>query len=410
MTNYIYNAIDTSGNRIEGKRQAESREAVLDFLNNKGLTVVNIREDVSLGFKNILSQEIGGMPLKDKVLVAKQMSTMISAGIPLIQAIGIMADQVKDNFKDKFNKVYKKVESGVNLSKSLSSVEGIFSDVQINLIAAGEKSGKLNEMLEKVADDLEKSRNLRGKIVGAMIYPAVIFAVLIVVVTIMILFMIPQIEELYQTLGQDDLPLITQILVSISSFVGSIPFIIVALVSITSIVLGYRTYVAKRERKELVDRLKLKIPVFGDLISKIQLTEFCRITSMLIQSGIPIIDAIDIVSKALSNEHFAAIVRKSKAELSKGSSLSLAIAKHDKKGVIPTILVQVIATGEESGKLDDVLDDMYKFYDAEVEQITSNLTKLLEPFILLLVGGLVAFLAIAIYYPIYTVGNAPALN
>ncbi len=406
MAMFKYVALNSSGGQIEGKKEAESKDELLRFLTNQGLTVMSITEDLGLNFDELGSIELTGISLKTKVLLSKQLATMIGAGIPLIQAIKIISEQAEEKFvQEKFSEIYKKIEAGSSLSVAFEQVGGIFSEVQINLIAAGEKSGNLNDMLDKVAEDLEKSKNLRGKITGAMIYPAIIFVVMILIMFVMIVFMVPQIEQLYTSLGAEDIPLVTRILVGIGKFASNPLFILTLIMGVIGIFISYRFFVSVPERKIIVDKLFLKLPVFGNLLTKIQLAEFCRLTSMLMRSGIPIIEAIEIVSKAMPSEVFKKVILDSKEELTKGNSLSIGIAKSNINNAFPTILIRIISTGEESGKLDQVLDDMNKFYEAEVEQITGNLTKLLEPFILVLVGGMVAFLAVAIYLPIYTVGN-----
>ncbi len=406
MAEFLYTAIDSTGKKIEGKRNAQKKEEVMEFLNAKSLTVISIRESFGVDLKKIGSIEIGGQSLGERVIIAKQLSTMVSAGIPILQAIGILVEQTtKPSLKEKFQNVYKNIESGLSLSKSFERAGGLFTEVQINLIAAGEKSGNLNDMLNKVAEDLEKSKNMRGKILGALIYPVIIFVVLIIVVGVMIVFMVPQVSELYASFGQPELPLVTRILVRISSLIGNPTFIIGLLIIIASLFLSYRAYTDKPERRIPFDKIKIKIPVFGPLLKKIQLAEFCRIMSMLISSGIPIIEALEIVAKAMPLTLYETILNKAKEDVTKGTSISVSIAKNNYKDTFPPILLKIIATGEESGKLDKVLEDMYLYYNNEVEQITGNLTKLLEPFILVLVGGMVAFLAIAIYYPIYQVGN-----
>ncbi len=406
MALYKYIALNSSGAQIEGKKEAQNKDELLRLLTNQGLTVMSLNEDIGLDFSNLGNIELTGINLKTKVLLSKQLATMIGAGIPLIQAIKIISDQAEEKFvQDKFQEIYKKIEAGSSLSVAFEQVGGIFSEVQINLIAAGEKSGNLNEMLNKVAEDLEKSKNLRGKITGAMIYPAIIFVVLILIMFVMIVFMVPQIEQLYESLGAEDIPLVTRILVAIGRFASNPLFIVTVIAAVIGLFITYRYFVSNPERKMIIDKLFIKVPVFGNLLSKIQLSEFCRLTAMLMRSGIPIIEAITIVSKAMPSEVYKKIIIDSKEELTKGNTLSIGIAKSNINNAFPTILIRIISTGEESGKLDQVLDDMYKYYESEVEQITGNLTKLLEPFILVLVGGMVAFLAVAIYLPIYTVGN-----
>lgn len=404
MSEFNYSAITADGKRIKGVRESETKEDVVNYLTTNNLTVISVDEKIGVSLNKLVNIEIGGYPLAEKVVLVKQLSTMISAGIPLIQCIDILAQQAeKDSIKTKLENVYKMIESGITLSEAFRREEGIFSEVQLNLIAAGEKSGNLSEMLQKVSEDLDKSKNLRGKIVGAMIYPAIIFTIMFVVLIIMITFMVPQIKILYSSLGQDELPLVTQILVTIGEILGRPVSLLLTILTVVMIFVIYKYVNSTKAGKILVDRLKLKVPVFGKLITKIELAEFCRILSMLLKSGIPIIDAINIVSRALGNKVFIDAVSSSVDGIKKGESLSLSLAKHNTYGAIPLVLLKIIATGEEAGKLDKVLQDMSEFYDNEVEQITNNLTKLLEPFILVIAGVMVGFLAVAVYLPIYSI-------
>lgn len=406
MARFNYTVIDTAGNKISKKIESDSKDKLVSFLNSQGYTIISIHEEFFLDWKRITSTEIGGFPLKDRVLLFKQLSTMISAGVPIIQAIRILIDQAqKLGIKEKLEEIYKQIESGNSLADSLRKSKGLLSEVQINLIEAGEKSGNLTEMLLKVTEDLEKSKKLRGKITGALIYPAIIFIVLIIVMVVMIVFMVPQIKELYASFGSTDLPFITSLLVSFGESITNPLALIILILFLPLILILYRIYISNIERKTNIDSLKLKVPIFGKLIQKIYLAEFCRVTAMLISSGVSIVDAIGIVSSTVPNQVIKNVFKKSQDDILKGSSFAVSLAKNNIKEVIPEILIKIIATGEESGKIDQVLQDMSKFYEDEVDQISSNLTKLLEPFILVIVGGFVAFLAVAIYLPIYQVGN-----
>lgn len=406
MAKFKYIVINNKGERITGERESSAQNDVVEYLYGQGFTIVSVEEKIGINFGSIAKTEIGGLPIQDKVILTKQLSTMSSAGIPLLQSLDILIQQTeKESLKNKLQDVYKSVQAGTTLSESFKKAGGIYNEVQINLLAAGEKSGNLNEILEKIADDLEKNKDLRGKVLGAMIYPVIIFAVMIVVVVVMMLFMIPQVKALYESFGENELPLITQILVNLSEFFSN-PAVLVALVvfAIALFVL-YRYYNGTKTGRYALDRAKLKIPVFGNLIQKVNLAEFCRLSAMLIQSGLPILEVLQIVAKATDNSVFSNTLYKAHDELIKGSSLAVAIAKYNKYGVYPLILVKIIATGEEAGKLDKILEDMGKFYDNEVNQITSNLTKLMEPFILIVAGGLVALLAVGIYLPMYQLGQ-----
>lgn len=404
MSRFAVVAINSLGKRIEDSKEADSKEDLVAYFQKKGYTIISVKEDLSFQLQNLLNIEIGSYSLSERVLIAKQLATMISAGIPIIQAISILQEQAtKDSLKEKLKKVYKKIESGTSLSQAFQSEEGIFTEVQINLIAAGEKSGRLNEILQKVADDMEKSKNLQGKVLGALIYPIVVFILMFVILTVLVVFMVPQVRELYASFGQEDLPAITEFLVVTSEFLSSPAALILIPLLIASGYLSYRIYTSKEEGRIAVDKIRLKIPIFGSLLGKIQLVEFCRLTSLLLNSGVPVIEALEIVSRALGSDIHSKIVRDSIEDVKKGTSISLSIAKNNIDEAFPPILIRVISTGEESGNLDSVLADLYKFYNAEVEQTTDNLTKAMEPFILVIVGGLVGFLAIAIYLPLYQI-------
>lgn len=406
MARFTYTVIDSNGNKITKKIESDSKDKLVSFLNSQGYTIISIHEDFFIDWKRITSSEIGGFPLKDRVLLFKQLSTMISAGVPIIQAIRILVEQSqKLGLKEKLEEIYKQIESGNSLAEALRKSKGLLSEVQINLVDAGEKSGNLTEILLRVTEDLEKSKKLRGKITGALIYPAIIFLVLIVVMVVMIVFMVPQIKELYASFGSSELPLITSLLISFGEGVINPLTALVLALSVPLVIFLYRIYISNIDRKAYIDSIKLKVPIFGNLIKKIYLAEFCRVTAMLISSGVSIVDAIGIVTNTVPNQVFKNVFTKSQDDILKGSSFAVSLAKNNTKEVIPEILIKIIATGEESGKIDQVLQDMSKFYEDEVDQISSNLTKLLEPFILVTVGVFVAFLAVAIYLPIYQVGN-----
>ncbi|MFS8130896.1 MAG: type II secretion system F family protein [Candidatus Dojkabacteria bacterium] len=406
MSEFKYIAVANTGQRIEGVKEAETQNEVIEYLNSQGMMPVIVQENVGVNFKKLLNIEIGGMSLEEKVVLIRQLSTMVGAGIPIIQAIDILVQQAdKDTVKEKLTKIYRMIEAGTALSDAFRKEAGILNEVQVNLMAAGEKSGNLNEILLKIADDLEKSKNLSGKIRGALIYPAIIFVVMIAVLILMIVVMVPQVKQLYTSLGQTELPFVTNVLVGIGNIFTNIPSLIITVIVIVSLYLLFKYYVGTPNGRKQFDAFKLRLPVFGNLLQKIEIVEFCRLLSMLMVSGIPIIEALDIVGRATGNVVFRDIVLGAKEDLAKGSSLAIALAKFNTKNAFPLIIIRMIATGEEAGSVDVVLKDLAAFYESEVDQIAGNLTKLIEPFILVIVGVLVGFMAIAIYLPIYQVGQ-----
>lgn len=401
---FRYIATDSKGRQIEGKREAASREDVAAFLQEKNLTVISIEDTLGLDWEQISSFQIGGVPLAERVVFVKQLATMLRTGLPLIQALTILIEQTENvSLKNKLQRVYQDVASGIALSEAFLKEDTIFNEVQINLIIAGEKSGNLNEMMEKIAVDLEKSKDLRSKIVGALIYPIILVIVLIVVVAVMLIFMVPSVEALYADFGAAELPFVTQFLVNLSNFVTSPEGAVGIIGGAVFVFFSFRYYYSTERGRRQIDKLLLQIPIFGPLQQKANLAEFNRLISLLLQSGVSIVEGLNIVAKALNNTAFSDLINEAAIQVSKGNSLTLPLSKD--QNVFPLMMLKMLATGEETGNLDTVTKDMGQYYDKEVEETTRNLTKLMEPIIMVLVGGVVAFLAVAIYLPIYQLGQ-----
>lgn len=401
MQSFQYDAVDPTGKRARGEVEAETRSDVVDYLHERNLTVVDIREKLGFSVKELGSLQIGGVPLSEKVIFMKQLATMLSAGLPLLQALEILAGQVKNPvFRTALQRVVHDIEGGSKLSQAFAKHSDMFSEIEINVVAAGEESGNLVEMLQELAENLEKERQFKSKVKGALIYPMIIFVAIIVVVTLLMMFMIPAVEELFSEFDAK-LPLLTQILVSVSNFVGSYWWAI--LIIIIGLGLGYRYYRSTPSGKEVTDRIYLKIPVFGKINIFIQLAEMTRLLAMLLKSGLPILRALEITSRALSNVHYSFALTQAKAQVEKGVPLAVPLSKNKD---IPVLLSRLVATGEETGNLEKVLADVHNYYQAEVDQITANLTKIMEPVILLIVGVVVGIVAFAVYMPIYQIGSA----
>lgn len=404
MAAFKYKAVGPDGKRVEGTREAENRDEVALYLHQQGLITISIQDQISFNFNKILKTQIGGVPLKERIIFVKQLSTMLSAGLPILQALQILVQQTRnESLKEKLSNVYKNIQSGGTLSSAFAKDRSMFNEVQLNLIIAGEKSGNLNEILLKIAVDLEKSNKLRGKIVGAMIYPAVILVVMVVVVAAMLIFMIPAVEDLYKSFGQEDLPGVTGILVGLSHLATNPVFLISFTLIVVSLILGVRYYYSTFSGRRRIDRLILKVPVFGNVLTNMQLAQFSRVTSLLLSNGVPIVETLKIVANSMSNSVYQDVIMHTMEEVTKGSNIAIPISSGD---VFPIVMQKMIATGEQTGQLDKVMGDMGTYYENEVDDATENLTKLLEPFMLLIVGGLVGFIAVAIYLPLYSLGQS----
>jgi type IV pilus assembly protein PilC len=250
-----------------------------------------------------------------------------------------------------------------------------------------------------LAEELEHQRDFQGKVKSAMIYPAIIMIVIVGVVVLVMMFMIPAVADIYREFG-GQLPTITQILISISDFMRK--FWLILFIAGSGLVVGFKYYIESPTGKKVFDKLTLKVPVFGDLITKIQLAQFTQTLHLLVQSGLPILDALDLVADSLKNVHFANAVKHATQEVEKGSSLALPLSRAE---VFPLIVSQMIGVGEETGRLDEVLDKMAEYYNNEVNMITENLTTLMEPVMLVIMGGIIGFIAVAVYTPLFSLAN-----
>jgi type IV pilus assembly protein PilC len=401
---YKYIATDKTNQQVVGTYKAETRDQVAEYLRSRELLIVSINEDISASFQRISELQLGGISVKERMLIAKQFSTMLQAGLPILQALEILSKQsTNKSVQDELIQVYNAVEGGSPLSQAFQKHSKIFSEIQINLLAAGEKSGNMIDVIAQIAVDLEKSNELTSKIRSAMIYPIIIFVAIIIVMAILMIFMIPTVESLYADFNAlDKIPDITKFLIALSKFFSNPIGLIVTVLVIVVSVISFQSYKNTKAGRMSLAYLSFKIPVFGNLIQKIQLAQFGRLLAMLLRSGVSILDALAIVSKALSNPVYSKAVYDTIEEVSKGVPLAVPLAK---TGIFPLLYIRMISTGEQTGNLDKVLADVGKFYDDEVNDITNNLTKLMEPLILLIVGGLVGFLAVAVYLPIYNIGN-----
>jgi|PlaIllAssembly_1097288.scaffolds.fasta_scaffold16239_2 type IV pilus assembly protein PilC len=407
MPIFGYKASKPNGEVVTGKMDAQNYEQVYQKLSEQQLLTLDIQQDVDFDLKKFSDKlkefEIGGIPLNEKVIFSRQLATMLAAGLPVTQTIEILIQQTKyARMRTKLGSVYKDVQSGLPLSLAFSKADLIFNELQISLIEAGENSGNLVEIMNQIADDMRNSSQLQGRIKGAMIYPIVIFLVIIAVVAIIMIFMIPAVQGLYKDFGDVELPWVTQVLVMISNAMTNPVVLTISIVLLIAGFISFRAFYKTKGGKSSIDKLLLVMPIFGDVISKVQVYEMSRLLHMLLKSGIPIIDALKSTSKALGNYHYRTALENAAVEVSKGVPLAVPLSR---SRVIPIIVVKLIATGEQTGKTDQILAEITRFYGDQVEEITSNLTKLMEPIIMVMAGGMVAFLAMAIYLPIYNLGN-----
>jgi type IV pilus assembly protein PilC len=400
MKKFRYSARDSQGKEIKGKIQARDRDAVGEILHDKGLIIVSIKDEFAIDFEELAEINIGGIPMKDKVVFMRQMATMVGAGLPLTRALEIMEQQIENGaFRKIISQVKSSVESGISLSDSFRQAGEVFDDVSLNLIEAGESSGNLDAILAKLALELEESKKLGDKLRGALIYPIIILVVIVAVIAMLMFILVPSMAEIYADFGAE-LPWVTTLLINMSNFTLKFWWVIVVVFSVVGF--GGKVYLDTPGGKRNKDKIMLKLPIIGVIVSKMQLAQFTRLLALLLGSGLSIIRALELTAQSLSNQMFRDVVMASRNDVEKGGSLAIPIARSE---YFPLIVSSMIAVGEETGELDTVLNKVAEYYKDEVDVATSNMSTILEPVFLIVMGLVIAFIALAVYMPMFQLSD-----
>lgn len=401
MAKFKYSARDQQGKVIEGDLEAKDLSSATDLLHDRGLVIVSLKEAVGIDWEKLSEINIGGIPMKDKVIFMRQMATMVGAGLPLTRSLEIMVQQASNpKFKKILQNVLASIQSGKSLADSFRMEEEVFDLITINLIEAGEESGNLENILEKIAVELEEKNALTRKIKSAMIYPAIILIVIIAVIVLMMLVLVPSMADIYKDFDAE-LPFATKFLIGMSGLFVDYWWVVLSVFLV--LVVGFKYYVDTPKGKRNLDKLLLKIPSFGVIIAKVQLSQFTRILSLLLSSGVPIIKAIELTANSLGNTMFRETLEEAKDEVEKGGPLALPIARSE---YYPLLVSSMIAVGEETGEIDSVLSKVAEYYKEEVDAATSNLSSLLEPVFLIIMGLAIGFIAVAVYMPMFQLSTA----
>ena len=401
MAKFKYSARDQQGKVVEGELETKDLSSATDILHDRGLVVVSLKEGTGIDFEKLNEINIGGIPMKEKVVFMRQMATMVGAGLPLTRSLEIMIQQASNpKFKKILENVLDSIQAGKSLADSFRMEEDVFDQITINLIEAGEESGNLENILEKIAVELEDKNALAKKIQSAMIYPSIILFVIVAVIVLMMLVLVPSMAEIYQDFDAE-LPFATRLLMSMSAFFVDYWWVILSIVLV--LIIGFKYYVDTPKGKRNIDKLLLKIPSLGVIITKMQLSQFTRILSLLLGSGVPIIKAIELTGNSLGNTMFKETLEEAKDEVEKGGPLALPIARSE---YYPLLVSSMIAVGEETGEIDSVLAKVAEYYKDEVEMATSNLSTIIEPLFLIIMGLAIGFIAIAVYMPMFQLSTA----
>ncbi len=396
---YQYSVRDRAGKLVQGQIDADSPTAVATKLKSMGYAPLSITA-FNPGMKRELTLPSFGSKVKTKdlAIMSRQFATMINAGLSLLRALVILSEQTENKELAKILvQVSADVEEGQSLSASLAKHPRVFPPLMVNMCRAGEVGGFLDSVLLQIAENYEAEVKLKGKIKSAMTYPVVVFVMAILAVVGMLLFIVPVFSKMFTSLG-GELPAPTKVLIFMSSVLKfGAPFVIVF--GIAGVIIWNKVKHTP-EVRGFIDPLKLKIPVFGDLFAKIALARFARNLGTMMSSGVPILQALDIVAETTGNSVVGKAVLDVQESVRQGESMTAPLARH---AVFPPMLVQMMAVGEDTGALDAMLHKISEFYDQEVEATTESLTALIEPLMIGFLGGIVGAMIIALYMPIFKI-------
>ena len=395
MATFTYTARAFNGDLRTATIDASSRDDVIAQLRKQRLSVVKIDQDAT---KKIGK---GSIKTRDVVIFTRQFSTMINSGLPLVQALTILAEQTDNKaLAEVTKKVVFDVESGNTVADALSKHPRAFSNLYVNMVAAGEAGGILDTILMRLATFLEKNDALVRKVKGAMIYPVVIMSVAAIAVVVLLIFVIPVFATMFASGGMA-LPLPTRIVIGASGFLKAYWWVIGAVIIIGGY--SFKKYYATSNGKLVIDRLLLKVPVLGDVLRKSAVSRFTRTLGTLISSGVSILEGLEITAKTAGNRVIQDAIMQSRSSIAGGDTIAQPLQKSK---VFPPMVISMIAVGEQTGGLDEMLSKIADFYDEEVDAAVSNLLSLLEPIMIVFLGVVVGGMVVAMYLPIFDMVNA----
>ncbi len=395
MKKFKYKARDSKGKLISGEVEAHSQESAVKLIKKRGYVVIDINESKSK-FGSLFNKYRSHVGAGDITIYTRQLATMINAGLPIVEALSILRTQAKSNLQGIFSQILADVEGGDSFSTALKRHPKIFSPTYIALITAGETGGVLDKVLNRLADNLEKQQEFRGKVKGALIYPIIVVIGMVAVSIIMLVFVVPRLTDLYSQFDAE-LPVTTRILMGTSDLAVRFWPILLLLAALG--LWGYNLYKKTDKGKRKIAEFKFKIPLIGELQKQIILTELTRTLSLMVGSGVPILDALNVTSHVIDNVIVSEAMEDASKQIEKGFPIAFAFAKHSE--AFPYILSQMIAVGEETGKMDEVLMKVSHIFEVDSEQKVKALTSAIEPIVMIILGIGVAFLVISVILPIY---------
>ena len=401
MPKFFYTAKNaTTGETSGGEMEAKDEKSLAQDLRTQGLLLTSSKaEEVASSLQVKFFDRFMGVPLKEKMTFTRNLSVMVSSGLTVSRAVHNLALQTSNKtFRKILNNVNDDLQGGKTLSEGLGRYPSVFNELYVNMVYVGEVSGNLEEVLDILALQLEKENDLLSKVRGALIYPSVIVVAMIGIGILMLVYILPKITGVFKDMNVE-LPATTQVIMAISDFIRS--HSIITLTLSIAIVVGTKIFAGTTVGKRVFGFLFIHLPIIGNIVVKVNCARFSRIYSSLLKSGISVVNALTIVSKTLSNPFYKDALAEAIAEIQKGVELSKVIGKYP--AIFPLLVTQILEVGEETGKTENVLQRLAEFYEEEVSQITKNMSSIIEPILMLLIGGGVGFFAVAMLQPMYSV-------
>jgi type IV pilus assembly protein PilC len=398
MPTYIYAGRTRKGRVTKGQLDAADERIARIQLKRRNIDVTKLKVKPKDLFESVSFLQ-PRVTSKDLVVFTRQFSTMIDAGLPLVQGLNMLTEQSQNStFKRILSQVTRDVEGGSTLADALGKHPKVFDSLYVNLVAAGEVGGILDTILQRLAAYIEKNQKLKAQIKGALTYPAVVVAIAVIVIAVIMIFVIPVFQDMFSSFGKA-LPAPTQLVVNMSDFTkGNIHWIILAIIILA---FAFRRYRATPSGRRRVDSAMLRMPIIGELIRKVAVARFTRTLGTMVKSGVPILDALEITARTAGNVIVEEVVMDARSSIAEGQTIAEPLAESI---IFPGMVTQMISVGESTGALDAMLEKIADFYDDEVDATVAAMTSMLEPLLMLFLGGSIGGLVIAMYLPIFQMG------
>jgi type IV pilus assembly protein PilC len=397
MATYTFKAVDLAGVPARGELEAESKQSVTDQLRDRGLIVLDINENKTSVTSQDLFERFKRIKPQELTVMTRQLATMVASGMSILRCFHVLEDTTEnDKLRQVLGEVRQDIEAGISMADSLEKHPAVFNELYIAMTRTGESAGMLEESLERVADQMEKQDSLRRQVRAAMAYPMMIGIFAVVVLLALVAFLIPVFEEVFADFN-GELPFITRISVGMSKALRGQWYLIIG--GTVAVVVGFRKWKRSSWGRWQWDKIRLKIPAkIGDVIHKIALARWSRTFSGLVHAGVPLLQAIDITAKTAGNSHMEKAMEDVKLSVQRGGSIAEPLRQSN---MFPTMVAHMVGVGEETGNLDGMLAKVADFYEDEVAAVIKALTSILEPVMIMLVGGIVGFIVISMYLPLF---------